>query len=303
MKCFYHNDLDGRCAAFWVSLSVGIKDLSLPSELIEINYNIPFPFKKIKAEEQVWIVDYSISPEEMNRLLKITTDITWIDHHKTAIEKYKDFPIKIRGLRKVGLSGCELTYLYIHQLTARGDGCIKKLNNKHIKEIPLFTQFVGDWDCWRFTHGEQRVRHFKTGIEMCKHSYKDNIWFDLLTEKISIDDICKKGSNGLLFQKHLAKKLIKSWSFPVNFEGYNCIALNAGCCNSDYFDSVSEEYDIYITFISDGSKWIVSLYSKNSIDVSKIAKKYDGGGHKGASGFVCSNLPFKLLDKPKSKED
>lgn len=40
----------------------------------------------IKPNEQIYIVDFSISSEEMRELLKITKDITWIDHHKTAIE-------------------------------------------------------------------------------------------------------------------------------------------------------------------------------------------------------------------------
>jgi oligoribonuclease NrnB/cAMP/cGMP phosphodiesterase (DHH superfamily) len=91
MKCFYHADADGKCAGFWVALNVGINDNYVP-EMHEINYNIPFPMNLILPNEQVYIVDFSISPEEMTRLLAITKDVTWIDHHKTAIEKYKDFP-------------------------------------------------------------------------------------------------------------------------------------------------------------------------------------------------------------------
>jgi uncharacterized protein len=33
------------------------------------------------------------------------------------------------------------------------------------------------------------------------------------------------------------------------------------------------------------------MYSK-TVDVSKIAVKYGGGGHKAASGFQCKELPF-----------
>lgn len=29
-----------------------------------------------------------------------------------------------------------------------------------------------------------------------------------------------------------------------------------------------------------------------TIDVSVIAKAHGGGGHKGAAGFICDNLPF-----------
>ncbi|NLN80999.1 MAG: phosphohydrolase, partial [Clostridiales bacterium] len=104
MKCFYNNDADGRCAGFWVALSAGLKDIngSFKTEFIETNYGKPFPLDEIKPDEQVYIVDYSIKPAEMLRLLEITKDVTWIDHHKTAIEKYVDFPQEIRGVRYDG---------------------------------------------------------------------------------------------------------------------------------------------------------------------------------------------------------
>ena len=99
MKCFYHNDADGRCAGFWVELSAGLNNLEQPNEMIEMSYEKPFPMNTILPGEQIYIVDYSISPDEMRELLKITTDVTWIDHHKTAIEKYDEFEYDIRGVR------------------------------------------------------------------------------------------------------------------------------------------------------------------------------------------------------------
>ena len=44
-------------------------------------------------------------------------------------------------------------------------------------------------------------------------------------------------------------------------------------------------------FVFDGTQFTISLYSE-VVDVSEIAKKYGGGGHKGASGFHCKQLPF-----------
>ena len=99
MKCFYHNDADGRCAGFWVDLNVGLNDQYQDHSFIEMSYAKPFPMESIRKDEQIYIVDYSISPDEMRQLLKITKNVTWIDHHKTAIEKYKDFEYKIRGVR------------------------------------------------------------------------------------------------------------------------------------------------------------------------------------------------------------
>lgn len=38
-------------------------------------------------------------------------DVTWIDHHKTAIEAVKDYNVK--GKRRIGTAACELTWEYL----------------------------------------------------------------------------------------------------------------------------------------------------------------------------------------------
>jgi hypothetical protein len=55
-----------------------------------------------------------------------------------------------------------------------------------------------------------------------------------------------------------------------------------------------EPYDLMITFCRRSDKlWNVSLYStKDNVDCGVIAKSFGGGGHKGAAGFQCGELPF-----------
>ena len=71
MKVFYHVDNDGKCAAYWVKHFVNNND-GYETEYIKINYGIEFPLEKINVDEIVYIVDYSILPEEMDKLLEIT---------------------------------------------------------------------------------------------------------------------------------------------------------------------------------------------------------------------------------------
>ena len=54
MKCFYHNDLDGRCAGAIVFHSVGIKPKkgNHKLEMIEIDYKDTIDVGKIKKNEQ-----------------------------------------------------------------------------------------------------------------------------------------------------------------------------------------------------------------------------------------------------------
>lgn len=53
-------------------------------------------------------------------------------------------------------------------------------------------------------------------------------------------------------------------------------------------------------FVFTGKKWVFSIYSTHpEIDCSVLAKKYGGGGHKGAAGFQCigMELPLEFLKK------
>ena len=54
MKCFYHIDEDGKCAAFWVNKLARHYD-GYEKEFIPINYGIDFPFDIIHHDEQIYI--------------------------------------------------------------------------------------------------------------------------------------------------------------------------------------------------------------------------------------------------------
>jgi len=137
-----------------------------PEDYIEINYGIPFPFYKIKEGEDVWIVDYSIEPEEMTRLLKITRNVTYIDHHISAIKKYKDFPVEIAGWREDGIAGCLLTWMYLWDET-------------DYHHAPMALQFIGDRDVWKWEYGDDS-KYFFNGAELKDlHPLKFDNWHNL----------------------------------------------------------------------------------------------------------------------------
>ena len=55
-----------------------------------------------------------------------------------------------------------------------------------------------------------------------------------------------------------------------------------------------------MTFGYRKGKWTVSMYAERDIcnirgfHLGEIAKEYGGGGHPGAAGFQCLELPFPL---------
>lgn len=297
MKCFYHNDSDGKCAGFWVYLSAGLTDSTFKyeDELIEIDYRTRFPLETIKPNEQIYIVDFSISPDEMRELLKITKDVTWIDHHKTAIEKYEGFEHNIRGVRYDGIAGCMLTYCYLHHMSQRGSGDIKPFDISMTDDAPKFTKLIADWDVWKFEYGDD-TRFFQTAFNAYNFEPSSNKWLEFLDySNVMEQQLIDEGVSMTRYRDNWAKNYIKM-GFETDFEGYNCFALNLGMANSEYFKSLPEgKYDILMPFSFDGELFKVSMYSK-TVDVALIAVKYGGGGHKGAAGFQCKELPFHKIN-------
>jgi len=289
MKCFYHTDNDGKCSAFWVHLSAGIYDGYMnETKFIPINYGIRFPFEEIQPNEQVYIVDYSIEPDEMRKLLTITKDVTWLDHHKSAIEKYADFETPIRGIRYDGVAGCMLTYCWLHHMTDRGWGEPKEFDLSMIEDAPMFTKYIADYDVWKFEYGDT-TRYFNLGSQLYDLNPASEEWNEFLR-----DDSCsraiEKGKTIMEHRDSWAKEYCEHKGFEVEFEGYKCFALNLAMISSDHFKSVDEDkYDMFIGFSYDGNLWNYSLRS-SKVDCSKIATKYGGGGHKGAAGFNTKDL-------------
>lgn len=295
MKCFYHIDGDGKCAAFWVALSVGLNDneLNYNNEFIPIDYKKRFPIESIRKDEQVYIVDFSISPDEMRELLKTTSNVTWIDHHKTAIDKYADFEHEIRGVRVNGVAGCMLAYCYIHHMTSRGHGDIKPFDLSMTEDAPLFTKLLADWDVWTFAYGDD-TRLFQVAFNAYDFEPLSQEWWKFFDEDDAEAQMIEEGKAMKKYKDSWAKQYTEL-GFETDFEGHKCFAMNIGMANSTFFDSLPKgKYDILMPFCFDGEQYKVSMYTTApGVDVSKIALKYGGGGHMGAAGFQCKEIPFK----------
>ena len=305
MKCFYHNDADGRCAGFWVDHSAVMENLETPIEFIEMSYEKPFPMDTIKPNERIYIVDYSISPDEMRKLLQITTDVTWIDHHMTAIEKYDGFEYDIRGLRYDGIAACMLTYCYLHHMTYCGVGNINPFDISMTKDAPVFTKLIADWDVWKFDYGDD-TRKFITAFNSYDFRPDSKEWERFFVDGKVIgpvvgwlyngegeDEMTVEGAAMIKYRDGWAKSYLERFGFETEFEGLRCFAVNLSNCNSEYFKSLPEgKYDAFMPFAFNGEKWTVSMYSTTH-DISGICKKHGGGGHAKAAGFTCVELPFK----------
>ena len=276
MKCYYHKvDLDGKCSA-------AIVKRKYPNcELIGVNYPDRPDFDILKEGETVFVVDFSFSPEDMYKLLGVTSDnLIWIDHHKSAIEKieYTTLPDNntslscvIRGEREIGRAGCELTWEYLFSK----------------EPMPDAVKLLGRYDVW--DHKNSEVLPFQYGMRMEEWEPTSQKWRCLFENPNAYMDYIQDGDTILAYENQQNTAYSKSMAFPVEFEGHKTWAINKALSNAKIFETIkdADKRPLWLLFNCRDGLWKYSLYSapNSGIDVSQIAVKYGGGGHAGAAGF------------------
>ena len=300
MKCFYHNDPDGFCSAYWVRKYCERENIEfVESDFIEMNYDKEFPWDTLTPGEQIFMVDFSLNDSMNMALLDRDYQFTWIDHHKTAIDKM-GYDCKIKGIRRDGIAACALTWIWytygeIKEETIKSG--LPRFENI-IYDAPLFTQYIHLWDTWKWKNceGPEHIEAFITALSACNTNPigYNSIWYLLDVMENLFNDLVKEGHHMISFRNGYANTCCDSIGKLIDFEGYRCFACNMPKCNSEWFISVDPStYDILMPFYYNmqTGQFSVSLYS-SEVDVSKIAVKYGGGGHFLASGFQCKSLPF-----------
>ena len=165
---------------------------------------------------------------------------------------------------------------------------------------PLFVELLGDYDRWNNEdkyYWNERVLPFQMYARTFIKSPTDKELDRMYYSDYYVEECIKKGKGILEYDKKLREDTIKEYMFEIEFEGYKVIACNTTLRGSQLFEPVWNEnkYDLMIVFHYEPKlkKWTYHIYTTktNEIDCSKIAKKYGGGGHKGAAGFqVDCNL-------------
>lgn len=306
MKCFYHVDQDGIVSGFYVRKACEQRGLEFePEDFRKINYGMEFPFHDIEQDEFVFIVDYSIEPEEMWQLLSITKNVFWIDHHQSTIEAYKDFKCDVKGIRitGAGISGANLTWLYFKEMCDENWKQVERTDEKRVRAllgryeraIPMLAKYTAMWDTFLWDKkSEEYVKAFHYAFE----SY-DFDAMNCLLDKLNGDmGLCESErlidymiEDGLGIKDYLsseAKQYLRSYGFETTFEGHKVYAINRALINSDFFESIEAyKYDMFIGFSFNGSMWEYQLRSaeQDKVNVYELAVKYGGGGHPNAAGF------------------
>lgn len=283
---FYHSaDLDGHCSG--AICRYFLEEMGIKPVMRGINYGGDFPFEQLCPNDKVYMVDFCLQPEhQMQKLKDMCEELIWIDHHESSIKALNDFDCS--GIQVIGTAGCELCWGFFTAETP----------------IPQVVKLLGRYDVWdQSNKGLWRtiIYPFQMGMRLydMRPESNDNMaeWRNLFCDRPKdIETIANKGKVVERYQVNQNERLMYS-SFEIDFDDKQWIAVNA-VGNSQIFESKydPEKHHGMLGFSNKGGKyWTVSLYStRPDVDVSEIAKRNGGGGHKGAAGFQCADLPFPV---------
>ena len=290
------------------------KFLGNAAEYIGWDYGDPVPTPdQVSAEQTVYMLDISIDG------LMGLPNLIWIDHHKSAIEKYtspihgagktSDQPLyELSGYWIDGVAACRLTWQWFFLRRHEGFCELMPSKARFVERLviePVAVQLAGEYDVWDKRNPDAET--FQFGLRSKELTEEDWAW--LLTVRnvntqtdhafvkttITINKFLEDGKLLQRYQQEQDASVVKYRRFTAYFDGLTVLCLCTARCNSlTVAAAVKPEHDALMGFYWTGRSWKVSLYhapGKEQHDLSEIAVKYGGGGHRGACGFEVKMFP------------
>lgn len=319
MKIFYHFDDDGRCAAAIVYRELrNVFDQMSDNDFIGYGHSGHIDPVEFRKNESVYIVDLALDNTIYNSVIVPAVEagakVIHIDHHKTTLDNLdsvdSDIMSKITTLYKIGLSGTLLTWVYslMNDEERKSPDEVNfdftdtvthvafnpLAENMREYKIPDVVRFINDNDVW--THKIDESKYFNIGFKLEEDKHPTaKIWDNLIYSSTS-REVFKIVNDGKLiwdYQNLQNKRTMKN-AFTSDVFGVPCLCVN-GYGNSRVFGDMINEFPMVCIFhyAGDECMWHYSLYSHaDGEDVSEIAKRYGGGGHRHAAAFISQRFLF-----------
>ena len=236
--------------------------------------------ERLPTGKEVYIIDNSYSRDIMQKLEKSNKSLVVIDHHMSQKDEVSSFP---QNVFDVTHSGSVLAWKYFFPK----------------KSVPFLLKYVEDRDLW--IHKMPHYQEIRMYIDSFPLSFLEwNKLYKVLETSEGRKNCLKEGGAILRYWDTLVQEAVGN-AYLVSFEGHAILAANVG--TAKLHSTVghflhTKQPPFALTWYEDGKEARVSLRSNDTFDVSKIAKKYGGGGHPRASGFrfpVEKKKPWKII--------
>lgn len=245
------------------------------AEFVPVAYGSDPPDVRGRA---VVIADFSYPRPVMERIADECASLTVLDHHQTAEAALLGFAHpKAEVVFDMNRSGAGITWDHFFVGQPR----------------PWLIDYVEDRDLWR--HKLPNGPAVNAFLGTLRYDFEH--WY-----QTSRMDVAKAAELGEVVEdkiRHYVTEVAKN-ARRVMFEGYEVPVVNAPQVDISELLSFlcnGEKFAIGYWQRSDGS-FSYGLRSRGEFDVSELAKRHGGGGHKNAAGFQLPTLLFTNQGDP-----
>lgn len=255
----YHGHcIDGACAA-WVARRALLDKGAPDVELHPAYFGEPHPDV---TGRDVLIVDFSYKRDVLIEMARSAKSIRVLDHHKTAQEDLAGLPFCTFDMDR---SGAGLTW----DVLVGGDR-------------PWMVNYIEDRDLWRFRLPDSEV----------VNSYIQTAGYDIeAMERVSYEGLevaLSKGNVAMAVRRSYidcVKDNVLLAKLAPDLPMVPCVNAPFWCV-SEVVGELCEGHPFAFGWhISNTGRAVYSLRSRGDFDVSALAKRWGGGGHKNAAGF------------------
>lgn len=278
---YYH----GSCLDGWAAAYICSKRYP-EAELKPLDHGAPFDFSQVEGKD-VLMVDFSLRTREDNdKIASLAKSFQIYDHHKTAQATLEGAPYAVFDMKRSG-AGLAWDYLF-------GTDCqelMYKDGSNFGESRPWWVTFTEIRDLWKLDSSP-------ISKEVCAYlgtlPFTKEAWDQL--ERFDEDYAADQGRGALAHINHYVRETVKQAQTGV-FQGYRTAVLNVPYLNcSEIGNELAKTHDVSLTWFERGDGMVqFSLRSIGDIDVSAIAKVFNGGGHKNAAGFQLDLVHGRIV--------
>ena len=231
--------------------------------------------------KSVVILDFAFDNSTTKKMIEDASGLLVIDHHKSAMVELHDISNTHFDMTK---SGAMLAWEFFHPG----------------KEPPKFIKYIQDRDLWSWEL--EYSKEFSAAFDMVPFEFEE---FEKFEDDSVFDDACKRGSYILAYSKTVVKKVCEK-AQPRKLDGKDVLVVNSSHWMSEIGNRLAPDCDAALIWYWDheDQHTKVSLRAfHETVDVSELAIKFGGGGHKKSAGFQLTKEKHidDIFDKPKRK--
>lgn len=237
----------------------------------------------IFTDKEIYVLDYSFSKEEMLACEDVAKKFIVIDHHASAEESIRALSSFVYDKQH---SGAYLSWVYFHPT----------------EQVPALIKYISDSDTW--SHELPDWEEIEAYIYSDTGDHFTFSHFEDLHKTLESDTGYANARDiGKIFVSARNQKVKRYTDVAelITFEGYSVYAVNAPSeIKSILGHNLAEKTGTFsLVFNYENGYWKCSLRSVKDFDVSILAAKFGGGGHKNAAAFLLkTDFPlFSLVTK------